>query len=175
MKYFFLLPILCIFGCSSNRNDSASRRTDSVSNVKVEKQPIVGTKSSDQVLFYMPSISTVVGVVCRKEVFSLQSENEYSEKKDRIIVVALKNKISVLNAPNFDTTAEDEERPNNEYEVDTMQLAIPSFHALDSCLDKLTELKGGLYHSDNGNHHTKVLMLVDSFRLTGKVDWIRID
>lgn len=116
-----------------------------------------------KVYYYEPAVSTIEGVMCKKAVWGMEHEDD-PEPRDTILVIALKEKITVMNAPGVDTTAED--TPPNEYNVDTIQLtAAPQ--ALYKAVGQVMKLKGTFFHSINGHHFTDVLLDVKGESMDG--------
>ena len=151
------LPLL-LLSCSGG-NKSGNNATDSSTAVKITP---ASTQLDAHTYLWRPAVSTITGTICEKYVWSVQNENE-TEPKDTIIVIALKEKIAVVEPAGVDTTNFEENYPN-ERNVDTIQLVLPSHSNGQQLIGKTVQLKGVFFHADNGNHFTDVLLDVSEIK-----------
>jgi len=160
----FCLLSTMILGCSSmnsenNSKEHLDRNTKNVNNASVKSTNNIHSQS----FLYEPSVSIIEGIICKKAVCAVSHELEDSKPKDTIIVIALSNKISIVNPEGVDTTNYDE-NPPNEYNIDTIQLVLPGYHSLDKSIGHLVHLTGTFFHGDNGNHFTDILLSVKQIK-----------
>jgi hypothetical protein len=162
--------LLCIliWGCSDVSNQNNKKSVDSSKLAKPGNPVSLTNDSNRQSYFYDPSISTISGRVCKIPVIDPNIGDDDSRvPNNKMIAVVLQKRISVVNPPDVDTTKFDEDNPGdeNEYDVDTIQLALTSLHGINKFLGHIVQLKGAFYHADNGNQFTNVLMKVNEIKL----------
>lgn len=158
---FVTLTIL-LFSCSNgvDTHNKPTDKSDSITTIPTTTLPDAHT------YLWGPAVSTITGTICEKYVWGVQHENE-TEAKDTIIVIALKEKIAVVEPAGVDTTNFEENYPN-ERNVDTIQLVLPSHSNCQQLIGKTVRLKGVFFHADNGHHFTDVLLDVSEIKEEAK-------
>lgn len=147
--YTILLPLLFL-SCTNTTNktakDEPEKGTKTVPPSVAAAKPTNGLDNYE----YQPHVYEFHGLLMKRPVFDEEHEDAAI---DSFYCVKLDKKI---NAVSTDTTDESE---STELAVDTLQLApAPGVDIKAQQFYRNVTITGSLYHADNGNHHTPVLI-----------------